>query len=94
MTDADQPDYTVLTVQLLSAYVTNNMVPSADLAGLIQSTRAALVAQTSAVEAEPVLEYTPAVSVRKSPRLPRASHQPHRWPALQNAQAASGLARP
>lgn len=66
MTDADQPDYTVLTVQLLSAYVTNNMVPSADLAGLIQSTRAALVAQTSAVEAEPVLEYTPAVSVRKS----------------------------
>ncbi len=66
MTDADQPDYTVLTVQLLSAYVTNNMVPSADLAGLIQSTRAALVAQTSAVEAEPVPEYTPAVSVRKS----------------------------
>jgi len=66
MTDADQPDYTVLTVQLLSAYVTNNMVPSADLAGLIQSTRAALVAQPSAAEAEPVLEYTPAVSVRKS----------------------------
>ncbi|MEG8223742.1 MucR family transcriptional regulator [Sphingomonas sp. HH69] len=66
MTDADQPDYTVLTVQLLSAYVTNNMVPSADLAGLIQSTRAALVAQISAVEAEPVPEYTPAVSVRKS----------------------------
>jgi predicted transcriptional regulator len=66
MTDADQPDYTVLTVQLLSAYVTNNMVPSADLAGLIQSTRAALVAQTSSVEAEPVPEYTPAVSVRKS----------------------------
>ncbi|OHD03804.1 MAG: hypothetical protein A2095_05380 [Sphingomonadales bacterium GWF1_63_6] len=42
------------------------MVPSADLAGLIQSTRAALVAQTSSVEAEPVPEYTPAVSVRKS----------------------------
>lgn len=66
MTDADQPDYTVLTVQLLSAYVTNNMVPSADLAGLIQSTRAALVAQTTTAEAQPVPEYTPAVSIRKS----------------------------
>jgi predicted transcriptional regulator len=66
MTDADQPNYTVLTVQLLSAYVTNNMVPSADLAGLIQSTRAALVAQTTTAQAEPVPEYTPAVTVRKS----------------------------
>ncbi|MDI1295425.1 MAG: MucR family transcriptional regulator [bacterium] len=66
MTDADRPDYTVLTVQLLSAYVTNNMVPSADLAGLIQSTRAALVAQTATAQAEPVPEYTPAVTVRKS----------------------------
>lgn len=66
MTNADQPDYTVLTVQLLSAYVTNNMVPSADLAGLIQSTRAALVAQTTTAQAEPVPEYTPAVTVRKS----------------------------
>lgn len=66
MTDADQPDCTVLTVQLLSAYVTNNMVPSADLAGLIQSTRAALVAQTTTARAEPVPEYTPAVTVRKS----------------------------
>lgn len=66
MTDADQPDYTVLTVQLLSAYVTNNMVPSADLAGLIQSTRAALVAQTTTAQAESVPEYTPAVTVRKS----------------------------
>ena len=65
MAEADQPDLTTLTVQLLSAYVSNNMVPSTELAGLIQSTRSALAASTVPA-AEPVAEFTPAVSVRKS----------------------------
>lgn len=65
MADTEQPDYTSLTVQLLSAYVANNTVASEDLAALIQSTRAALITDTVAAEPETV-EYVPAVSVRKS----------------------------
>lgn len=65
MADTEQPDYTSLTVQLLSAYVANNTVASEDLAALIQSTRAALIADTVAAAPETV-EHVPAVSVRKS----------------------------
>ncbi|MDO7835516.1 MucR family transcriptional regulator [Sphingobium sp. HBC34] len=65
MADTDQPDYTTLTVQLLSAYVANNSVDSGDLAGLIQSTRAALIGETATVEPE-TPQYAPAVSIRKS----------------------------
>lgn len=66
MPDELQPDVTALTVQLLSAYVSKNNVPSESLADLIRSTRAALL-QNPAEEAgaaEP--EYVPAVSIRKS----------------------------
>ncbi|MEC3947358.1 MucR family transcriptional regulator [Sphingobium sp. HWE2-09] len=65
MADIEQPDYISLTVQLLSAYVANNIVASEDLAGLIQSTRAALIAETVPAPDETV-EHVPAVSVRKS----------------------------
>lgn len=56
-----------LTVQLLSAYLSNNTVPSEGLAELIRSTKAALTEEALAdtVEAESTT-YTPAVSVRKS----------------------------
>ncbi|MFT4053620.1 MAG: MucR family transcriptional regulator [Novosphingobium sp.] len=60
-------DIAALTVQLLSAYLSNNTVASEDLSGLIRSTKAALTDETVV---EPVAEdtsaYTPAVSVRKS----------------------------
>lgn len=58
---------TGLTVELLSAYVSNNTVASEDLSGLIESTHAALV-KLDAPEPEPAAtpEYVPAVSVRKS----------------------------
>jgi predicted transcriptional regulator len=60
-------DVTALTVQLLSAYLTNNAVASEDLAGLIRTTRLALVSEDAAVAAEPEAPvHTPAVSVRKS----------------------------
>lgn len=65
MSEADQPNLTTLTVQLLSAYVSNNPVPSNELGALIQSTRQAL-ARDAVPAAEPGPEYVPAVTVRKS----------------------------
>jgi predicted transcriptional regulator len=67
MTDETQNDITTLTVQLLSAYVSRNTVPSENLADLIKTTRAALTGDLVAEAAEPVAEtFTGAVSVRKS----------------------------
>ncbi len=65
MADAETSDLTTLTVQLLSAYVSNNLVPSAELAGLIQSTRTALSGEVAAVEPAPP-EFAPATTARKS----------------------------
>lgn len=65
MADNEKTDYTFLTVQLLSAYVANNSVPSNELGALIQSTRVALISEDA--PAVPVAEeFSPAVSVRKS----------------------------
>ncbi|MFC3443373.1 MucR family transcriptional regulator [Sphingobium rhizovicinum] len=67
MAENDLPDYTTLTVQLLSAYVANNNVDSGDLASLIQSTRAALIGEVAAPEPTPAaVEHAPAVSIRRS----------------------------
>ena len=69
MADDAQQDLTGLTVDLLSAFVSNNNVRSDDLPGLISSTHAALAALGS-VNAEtaevPAEEFTPAVTARKS----------------------------
>ncbi|MBB4860742.1 putative transcriptional regulator [Novosphingobium chloroacetimidivorans] len=67
MNDAGStPDIAALTVQLLSAYLANNDVPSEDLAGLIRSTRDALSPNAAPLgQAEPET-FTPAVTVRKS----------------------------
>lgn len=65
MAESESSDLTTLTVQLLSAYVANNAVPSSDLAELIRTTRAAL-AEEKAVSATTEPEYVPAVSVRAS----------------------------
>ncbi|CAN5407088.1 hypothetical protein BH10PSE12_BH10PSE12_25540 [soil metagenome] len=67
MTDDNQIDLTKLTVELLSAYLANNTIPSVELAGLIASTRAALAGTTSGVSGSaPAEEFVPAVSIRKS----------------------------
>lgn len=67
MADADQPDYTTLTVQLLTAYVSNNTVPIDQLSTLIESTRAVLSKRDEPEPAETTPEaFVPAVSVRKS----------------------------
>jgi predicted transcriptional regulator len=67
MSENTQPDITTLTVQLLSAFVSNNSVPSESLADLIRTTRVALTGDPAADAAEAqAATYTPAVSVRKS----------------------------
>jgi predicted transcriptional regulator len=61
------PDIAALTVQLLSAYLSNNTVSADELAGLIRSTRIALVEDAAPAQAEAEAPtYTPAVSARKS----------------------------
>lgn len=68
MPDVEQPDLTGLTVQLLSAYVSNNSVASEDLAKLIRETRAALTdsGDAKALVGEAAAVHVPAVSIRKS----------------------------
>lgn len=67
MSEENPADITSLTVQLLSAFVSNNSVPSESLADLIRTTRAALTDNPSAGSVEsPAVTYAPAVSVRKS----------------------------
>jgi len=67
MADAEQPDFTTLTVQLLTAYVSNNTVPIDQLPALIESTRAVLAKRDEPQSAETTPEeFVPAISVRKS----------------------------
>jgi len=67
MAEANQSDITALTVQLVSAFVSNNSVASDSLADLIKTTRAALTENPAAAAEEPAKPiFTPAVSVRKS----------------------------
>lgn len=67
MSENAQADITTLTVQLLSAFVSNNSVPSENLAELIKTTRTALTEDLAAKPADAETPtYTPAVSVRKS----------------------------
>ena len=67
MPDADPTaDVAALTVQLLSAYLANNTVPSDELAGLIRSTRDALTQEVDTLGKEEPETFTPAVSMRKS----------------------------
>jgi predicted transcriptional regulator len=68
MAEANQTNLTELTVDLLSAFVSNNTVRSTDLPELIASTHSALKALADEIPppAEDTPEFTPAVTVRKS----------------------------
>jgi predicted transcriptional regulator len=63
--DTEQPDFTAMTVQLLSAYFSNNQVPAGDIAGIIEATRGALERKAT-TETPAAPEHVPAVSIRKS----------------------------
>lgn len=65
MSDTEKPDFTAMTVQLLSAYFSNNQVPAGDIAGIIEATRDALERKAT-VETAAAPDYVPAVSIRKS----------------------------
>ncbi|MFG1304664.1 MucR family transcriptional regulator [Xanthobacter autotrophicus] len=74
MSEAVVPDLATLTVQLLTAYLGNNPVPSSQLPELIRATKAALggdekpAAQVAQLETQPqpALQHVPAVSVEAS----------------------------
>lgn len=66
MAEENHNDIAALTVQLLSAFVSNNVVASNGLADLIKTTRAALTDDLSPPSEAAALEHVPAVSVRKS----------------------------
>lgn len=67
MADADQSNLTMLTVDLLSAFVANNNVEHSAIPELIKSTYAALKSIDAAEPATPEEpEHKPAVTVRKS----------------------------
>lgn len=65
MADTDKTDLVQLTVQLLSSYLSNNIVAREDLADLIRTTRTALSGEISS-PTPPKPDFVPAVSVRKS----------------------------
>ena len=52
----DNTDFVTLAGDIVSAYVSKNSLPAADLPGLIGSVYAALTGLTGAVEAPPVVE--------------------------------------
>jgi predicted transcriptional regulator len=65
MPDSEQNDLARLTVDLLSAYFTNNSVPSSELSGLIEQTRLALAGEAASSSSNEAV-HTPAVSVEES----------------------------
>lgn len=65
MSDTEQPELARLTVELLSAFVSNNTVSSDALPALIKATRSALAGDAGKPQVEEP-EYKPAVSVEES----------------------------
>jgi predicted transcriptional regulator len=63
---ATSPNYIELCADIVSAFVSNNSVPAADLPSLLQSVYAALTKTAQGQREEPKAELVPAVSVRKS----------------------------
>src|SRR3546814_17849909 len=75
--EPEKQNLTALTVDLLSAYVSNNTVASEDLAGLVQSPYAALAKiDAPAAEAVAAPEFVPAVSISKRLATRHAPHRP------------------
>ena len=60
------PNYIELAADIVSAYVSNNSVPAADVSVLLNSVYAALTKTAKGQQEEPKAELVPAVSVRKS----------------------------
>ncbi|QRM28314.1 MucR family transcriptional regulator [Microvirga sp. VF16] len=63
---ATSPSYIELCADIVSAYVSNNSVPAADLPVLLNSVYAALTKTAQGQSQEPSAELTPAVAIKKS----------------------------
>jgi predicted transcriptional regulator len=63
---ATAPNYIELSADIVSAYVSNNSVPAADLPSLLASIYAALTKTAEGQQEEPKAELIPAVSIKKS----------------------------
>jgi predicted transcriptional regulator len=63
---ATAPNYIELCADIVSAYVSNNSVPAADLPSLLNSVYAALMKTIQGQSQESPAELTPAVSIKKS----------------------------
>jgi len=66
MSEATRTDYIDLTADIVSAYVSNNPVPSAELPGLISEIHGALVNIAEKPEEAPVEPQKPAVPIKRS----------------------------
>jgi predicted transcriptional regulator len=65
-TSANQPNYIELAADIVSAFVSNNSVPSADLPNLIASVHSALQSVGNPAPAQAETRYEPAVPIKKS----------------------------
>ena len=63
---SDESSYIDLAADIVSAYVSNNSVPAADLPALIADIHGALIRLGGVVVAEPSEPQKPAISVKKS----------------------------
>lgn len=66
MTDANGKSFIDLTANIVSAYLSNNPTPAAEIPGLISQIHAALVRVSSGRSEAPVEPAKPAVSIKKS----------------------------
>ncbi len=62
----DNTEMAVLTADIVSAYVSNNVVPAGELPDLIQSVYSAVFGAVESAKEEPKEELKPAVSIRRS----------------------------
>jgi predicted transcriptional regulator len=66
MTDAPGKNFIDLTANIVSAYLSNNPIPAAEIPGLISQIHAALVRVSSGRTETPLEPTKPAVSIKKS----------------------------
>lgn len=66
MNENNTANYVELAADIVSAFVTNNSVPTSDLPALIASVHAALARIGSGAEEQPKEELRPAVPIKKS----------------------------
>jgi predicted transcriptional regulator len=65
-TDSHETELIELTVEVVSAYVSNNSVPVGELAGLISSVYASLKGKAGSPAPREAVELVPAVPIKKS----------------------------